>query len=143
MFPYYYGRLQRTVSLAQEAQALAADEVCGANALAAAAEGRALARLGDADGAERGMATARRLVDRLDEPSTDAGDVDERTFVTGLRLQSVPQSVRLVMLCRTELIELLKPSAGTPGLQLTDFTPEDTSGGGRAHDPVHPPAARC
>ncbi|NGY57610.1 helix-turn-helix transcriptional regulator [Lentzea sp. NEAU-D13] len=72
MLPYYYGRLQRTVSLAQEAQALAADEVCGANALAAAAEGRALARLGDAEGAERAMATAQRLVDRLDEPSTDA-----------------------------------------------------------------------
>ncbi|MET8764882.1 helix-turn-helix transcriptional regulator [Lentzea sp. NPDC004782] len=72
MLPYYYGRLQRTVSLAQEAQALAADTVCSANALAAAAEGRALARLGDAEGAERAMATAQRLVDRLDEPSTDA-----------------------------------------------------------------------
>lgn len=72
MLPYYYGRLQRTVSLAQEAQALAAHEVCGANALAAAAEGRALARLGDAEGAELAMTTAQRLVDRLDEPSTDA-----------------------------------------------------------------------
>ncbi|NGY61250.1 helix-turn-helix transcriptional regulator [Lentzea sp. NEAU-D13] len=72
MLPYYYGRLQRTVSLAQEAQALAADTVCGASALAAAAEGRALARLGDVEGAERAMATAQRLVDRLDEPTTDA-----------------------------------------------------------------------
>lgn len=72
MLPYYYGRLERTVSLAREAQALSADTVCGANALAAAAEGRALARLGDAEGAERAMATAQCLVDRLDEPSTDA-----------------------------------------------------------------------
>ncbi|MEV6236740.1 helix-turn-helix domain-containing protein [Lentzea sp. NPDC051838] len=72
MLPYYYGRLQRTISLAQEAQALAGSAVCSANALAAAAEGRALARLGDAEGAERAMTTAQRLVDRLDEPSTDA-----------------------------------------------------------------------
>ncbi|MGZ3144448.1 helix-turn-helix domain-containing protein [Lentzea chajnantorensis] len=72
MLPYYYGRLERTVSLAQKAQTLAAGAVSSATALAAAAEGRALARLGDADGAERAMATAQRLVDQLDTPSTDA-----------------------------------------------------------------------
>nr|WP_053735847.1 helix-turn-helix transcriptional regulator [Nocardia sp. NRRL S-836] len=72
MLPYYYGRLERTVSLAQEAQVLAAGAVSSATALAAAAEGRALARFGDSDGAERAMATAQRLVDRLDAPSTDA-----------------------------------------------------------------------
>ncbi|MGW6936865.1 helix-turn-helix domain-containing protein [Lentzea sp. NPDC054927] len=72
MLPYYYGRLERTVSLAREAQALSAGTVCGANALAAAAEGRALARLGDSTGAERAMATAQRLVDQLDTPSSDA-----------------------------------------------------------------------
>ncbi len=72
MLPYYYGQLERTVCLAQEAQTLAANMVCSANALAAAAEGRALARLGDAEGAERAMTAARRLVDRLDTPSTGA-----------------------------------------------------------------------
>ncbi|MEU3642952.1 helix-turn-helix transcriptional regulator [Lentzea sp. NPDC034063] len=72
MLPYYYGRLDRTVSLAREAQALSTGIVCSANALAAAAEGRALARLGDAEGAERAMATAQRIVDQLDFRSTDA-----------------------------------------------------------------------
>lgn len=72
MLPYYYGRLDRTVSLAREAQALSAGLTCSANALAAAAEGRALARLGDVEGAERAMATAQRIVDQLDIRPTDA-----------------------------------------------------------------------
>lgn len=72
MLPYYYGRLEQTVTLAREAQKLTAGTACGAGALAAAAEGRALARLGDADGAELAMSEAQRLVDRLDEPATDA-----------------------------------------------------------------------
>ncbi|WP_434447536.1 hypothetical protein [Lentzea sp. E54] len=38
----------------------------------------------------------------------------------------MPENVRLVMLCRTERIELLKPPAGTPRLQLTGFTLAET-----------------
>ncbi|HEY0689097.1 MAG TPA: helix-turn-helix transcriptional regulator [Kribbella sp.] len=72
MLPYYYGNVQDTVRLAQEAQALLPRTPCDAVALAAAAEARALARLGDHAGAERAMRVAEALVDQLDEPPSDA-----------------------------------------------------------------------
>jgi transcriptional regulator with XRE-family HTH domain len=71
MLPYYYGQVERTVVLARAAQALLPRTVCSAVALAAAAEGRALARLGDREGAERAIRRAQRMVDELDEPTTD------------------------------------------------------------------------
>jgi transcriptional regulator with XRE-family HTH domain len=72
MLPYYYGNVQDTVRLAQEGQALLPRTPCDAVALAAAAEARALARLGDHAGAERAMRVAEALVDQLDEPPSDA-----------------------------------------------------------------------
>ncbi|KOX20274.1 hypothetical protein ADK67_30655 [Saccharothrix sp. NRRL B-16348] len=72
MLPYYYGRVEQTVVLARAAQALLPRTVCSASALAAAAEGRALARLGNREGAGRAMRRAQQMVDELDEPMTDA-----------------------------------------------------------------------
>ena len=72
MLPYYYGQVEHTVVLARAAQALVPRIVCSAVALACAAEGRALARLGDREGAERAIRRAQRMVDELDEPTNDA-----------------------------------------------------------------------
>ncbi|WP_158840547.1 helix-turn-helix domain-containing protein [Saccharothrix deserti] len=72
MLPYYYGRVEQTVVLAQAAQALLPQTICSAVALAAAAEGRALARLGNREGAEQAMHRAQQMVDQLNEPTTDA-----------------------------------------------------------------------
>ncbi|MCE6997763.1 helix-turn-helix domain-containing protein [Saccharothrix sp. S26] len=72
MLPYYYGRLEQSVGLARSAQALLPRTACSATALASAAEGRALARLGDREGADHAMRRAQRMVDELDEPTTDA-----------------------------------------------------------------------
>jgi hypothetical protein len=71
MLPYYYGRIEQTVRFARAAQALVPDTPCHAAALAAAAEGRALARLGDIAGAEHAIHRAQRFVDALDEPGID------------------------------------------------------------------------
>ncbi|MCF4121278.1 helix-turn-helix domain-containing protein [Antribacter sp. KLBMP9083] len=64
MLPYYYGPIEQAVELARSAQALLPGVASETTALAAAAEGRALARLGDARGAERAMDTAQRYVDQ-------------------------------------------------------------------------------
>ncbi|QIS22512.1 DUF4185 domain-containing protein [Nocardia terpenica] len=71
MLPYYYGTPEQAVILARAAQAQLPDRVDDSTALAAAAEARALARLGDADGAELAMLRARRRTDELREPATD------------------------------------------------------------------------
>lgn len=68
MLPYYYGRVEDSLKLARSAQELLPGTPSHATALAAAAEGRALARLGDLRGAERAMSTAQRYVDRTDSP---------------------------------------------------------------------------
>lgn len=70
MLPYYYGDLAETVHLAREAQALTRAAPCPPAALAAAAEGRALARLGDRDGAEAALARAQRLFSKIKDKGT-------------------------------------------------------------------------
>ncbi|MBO0610704.1 helix-turn-helix domain-containing protein [Myceligenerans salitolerans] len=66
MLPYYYGQVEQAVELARGAQALLPGVASEPTALAAAAEGRALAKLGDARGAEHAMDTAQRYVDQAD-----------------------------------------------------------------------------
>ncbi|WP_419703024.1 helix-turn-helix transcriptional regulator [Promicromonospora sp. NFX87] len=68
MLPYYYGRVEQAIELARSAQALLPGVASDATALAAAAEGRALARLGDARGAEKAMVMAQRYYDRASSP---------------------------------------------------------------------------
>jgi tetratricopeptide (TPR) repeat protein len=72
MLPYYFGRVERAVRLAQTAQQIAIGLPCDAVALAAAAEARGLARLGDRDGAEAALARARAMAEKIDRPSDEA-----------------------------------------------------------------------
>ncbi|ONI87982.1 hypothetical protein ALI22I_19715 [Saccharothrix sp. ALI-22-I] len=65
MLAYYYETPEQTIGLARRARELAGDTVCDAAALAAAAEARALGKVGDARGVHRALADARRLTDRL------------------------------------------------------------------------------
>ncbi|WP_328402642.1 hypothetical protein [Nocardia sp. NBC_00403] len=71
MLPYYYGDTEKTVALAQAAQAILPDTACDETALAAAAEARALARLGDEYGAEQALNKAQRLTDALENNTSD------------------------------------------------------------------------
>ncbi|MEV6319907.1 hypothetical protein AB0M45_01745 [Nocardia sp. NPDC051787] len=71
MLPYYYGDLGKTIALARSAQELLSDTACDATALAAAAEARALARLGDQAGAEQAMNKAQRLTEALPNTGSD------------------------------------------------------------------------
>jgi tetratricopeptide (TPR) repeat protein len=71
MLPYYYGQVEQTVRLAREAQALVQGVPCHPAALAAAAEARALARLGRRDDAEQAMRRAQSLLDVLDGQDED------------------------------------------------------------------------
>ncbi|MGV9677658.1 hypothetical protein ACWDSJ_20480 [Nocardia sp. NPDC003482] len=71
MLPYYYGSPEHAVMLARAAQAQLPETADDATALAAAAEARALARLGDADGAESAMRRARAHTAALGEMSSD------------------------------------------------------------------------
>jgi transcriptional regulator with XRE-family HTH domain len=70
MLPYYYGNVEQAVELARSAQALLPGVASEPTALAAAAEGRALAKLGDARGAELAMDRAQRYVDQADSLSS-------------------------------------------------------------------------
>ncbi|MBF6174504.1 XRE family transcriptional regulator [Nocardia blacklockiae] len=71
MLPYYYGRPEQAVLLARAAQAQLPEIADDATALAAAAEARALARLGDADGADLALTRARQQIDELGDAVTD------------------------------------------------------------------------
>jgi tetratricopeptide (TPR) repeat protein len=71
MLPYYYGDPRTTIRLAREAQVIAASIPCPATALAAAAEARALARLGRRDEAETAMRRAQELFDVLHHGNHD------------------------------------------------------------------------
>ncbi|GAA4009999.1 hypothetical protein GCM10022247_35180 [Allokutzneria multivorans] len=64
MLPYYYGDTAASVRLARDAQALGAPS-CDGVALAAAAEARGLARLGDRSAAEAALARAHDHLDNL------------------------------------------------------------------------------
>lgn len=72
MLPYYYGNLTETVHLAREAQALGRTRPSSPTALAAAAEGRALARIGDRQGATAALSRAQRIFARIKDLNTGA-----------------------------------------------------------------------
>jgi len=71
MLPYYYGHLVEAVRLAREAQMLTRGRACSAAALAAAAEARALARLGQAAESETAMRRSQEIFDQLSEPDEE------------------------------------------------------------------------
>ncbi|MEU4820302.1 XRE family transcriptional regulator [Actinomadura sp. NPDC023710] len=72
MLPYYYGDPAETVSLAREAQALCRAMPSSPTALAAAAEARALARIGDQQGAISSLTRAQRLFSQIKERNNGA-----------------------------------------------------------------------
>jgi tetratricopeptide (TPR) repeat protein len=71
MLPYYYGDPAEAVNLARAAQGILGNLPKDSGALAAAAEARALARLGDSSQALEAIARAESLVESLDEPDSD------------------------------------------------------------------------
>nr|BFE51666.1 hypothetical protein GCM10017745_50930 [Saccharothrix mutabilis subsp. capreolus] len=71
MLAYYYETPEQAINLARRARKLAAGALCDAAALAAAAEARALGKLGDVGGVHQALADARRLTDRLAELRAD------------------------------------------------------------------------
>ncbi|MCM6775842.1 hypothetical protein NDR87_17630 [Nocardia sp. CDC159] len=71
MLPYYYGSAEHAVTLARAAQAQLPEIADDATALAAAAEARALARLGDVEGAEAAMTRARTRAAELGDTTSD------------------------------------------------------------------------
>ncbi|MBA8925466.1 tetratricopeptide (TPR) repeat protein [Kutzneria viridogrisea] len=71
MLPYYFGSLTDTIRLAREAQTISAASPCSATTLAAAAEARALARMGQHDRAEQALRRAQELFERTGSADTD------------------------------------------------------------------------
>lgn len=71
MLPYYYGSPEQAVTLARAAQAQLPGAADDSTALAAAAEARALARLGDADGADLALARAVQRTGELGDTASD------------------------------------------------------------------------
>lgn len=71
MLLYYYGDLNETVRLAREARMLAGSAPSSPAALAAAAEARALARMGDGKGARTALAEAEQIFARMRGTSQD------------------------------------------------------------------------
>lgn len=71
MLPYYYGDLTETVRLAREARMLAGSAPSSPAALGAAAEARALARMGEHQAARVAMAEAERIFSRMPREGGD------------------------------------------------------------------------
>ncbi|MFB7865501.1 hypothetical protein [Streptomyces sp. NPDC056069] len=79
MLPYYYGPLSAAAQLAREARLLSRGRPGPTAAFAVAAEARALARLGDHDGAKSAIRLAQDLFDHCQNgPENDAWAFPER-----------------------------------------------------------------
>ncbi len=61
------------------------------------------------------------VVDAADNAALIAGDTDARSFVAGVLRERFPDNVRLVMLCRTERMNLLNPPPGCEKVRLEGF----------------------
>ncbi|SDQ32102.1 helix-turn-helix domain-containing protein [Thermostaphylospora chromogena] len=71
MLPYYYGDLSETLRLAREARMLAGSAPSSPAALGAAAEARALARLGEHQAARAALAEAERIFAKMPREGGD------------------------------------------------------------------------
>jgi hypothetical protein len=83
-----------------------------------------MARVRSAAAAVRASAPGALLVlvvDAADNAALIAKDGGERTFVTGVLRETLPDNVRLVMLCRTERIDLLEPPPSVHRIELEGF----------------------
>ncbi|WP_329371558.1 hypothetical protein [Streptomyces sp. NBC_01483] len=61
------------------------------------------------------------VVDAADNAALIARDAGERTFVADLLREALPDNVRLVMLCRTERVDLLEPPPSVHRIELAGF----------------------
>ena len=66
------------------------------------------------------------VIDAADNAALCAQDTGERTFVTGLLREALPDAMRLVMTCRTERIELLDPPTCAVHIELAGFDLEES-----------------
>jgi hypothetical protein len=67
------------------------------------------------------------VVDAADNAALFARDRDERTFVTDLLREQLPEGVRLVMLSRTERVDLLDPPPHALRIKLAGFSVQDST----------------
>ncbi|TGB14963.1 XRE family transcriptional regulator [Streptomyces palmae] len=82
MLPFYYGPIEAAVTLAREARMLCRSRPCATGALAAAAEARALARLGDVEGATAAIRNAVVIFEQCEVgPENDAFAFPERRLL--------------------------------------------------------------
>ncbi|MQY19884.1 XRE family transcriptional regulator [Nocardia macrotermitis] len=113
MLPYYYGSPEQAVVLARAAQAQLPEIADDATALAAAAEARALARLGDSAGADLALNRAvHRTVELGDTPTDEAFRFGEKRLL-------LYQSGILTNLGRTDAARRVQEQA----LQLYRMSP--------------------
>nr|BFE78543.1 hypothetical protein GCM10020093_011440 [Planobispora longispora] len=97
MLPYYYGSPSDVIRLAREAQSLVGGTPCAAEALAFAAEARALSRLGAGPEAEAAIMRASNLVESMREPdSNEAFKFGERRllFYMSSTLSNLGETIR-------------------------------------------------
>lgn len=66
------------------------------------------------------------VIDAADNAAQLAHSLGERSFVTDLLREDVPSNTRIVMLCRTERIELLEPPSHVRRIELGGFTTDDS-----------------
>ncbi|MBY8862616.1 hypothetical protein K7711_39525 [Nocardia sp. CA2R105] len=114
MLPYYYGSPEQAVVLARAAQAQLPETADDATALAAAAEARALARLGDTAGADLALTRAVHRTAELGDTATD------EAFRFGEKRLLLYQSGILTNLGRTDAARRVQEQA----LQLYRMSPD-------------------
>jgi hypothetical protein len=100
MLPYYYGDLTETVRLAREARTLAGNSPSSPAALAAAAEARALARMGDRKGARSALGEAEQIFARM-----RGNTQDDLAFVFSERRMQFYRTGILIELGELERVE--------------------------------------
>lgn len=82
MLPFYYGPLSAAVALSRDARMICRGRPTATGAFAAAAEARALAKLGDSEGAEAALRYAAGMFEQVGSPGEDdAFSFPERRFL--------------------------------------------------------------
>ncbi|OCA71936.1 hypothetical protein BBI01_07200 [Chryseobacterium artocarpi] len=66
------------------------------------------------------------LIDAADNAEMAAQENSDPCFAKELLLENIPEGCKLVLLCRTERIDLLKPSSKISKLELTTFTKSES-----------------
>jgi hypothetical protein len=107
MLPFYYGPLQAAVALAREARIISRGRPSATAAFAAAAEARALAKLGDTEGAE----VALRHAAAAFEQSGAGGPADNDAFGFPERRFRLYESGTLTALGRTSQARRVQEAA--------------------------------